>query len=127
MLQTRVGKRTAQAAVRIAAQMGDGGLIHPEQGHPRGTGEHLAALMFPRFAPDPDRHAITTGMNASPGAAVGRVVLDSETAVEWAGRGEEVILVRKETNPDDLPGMVAARGVLTARGGKTSHAAVVAR
>ena len=66
-------------------------------------------------------------MNASPGAAVGKAVFDSDTAVEWAERGEDVILVRKETNPDDLRGMVAARGILTSRGGKTSHAAVVAR
>ncbi len=127
MLQTRVGKRTAEAAVRIAADMVDEGLIDEDEALRRVTGEQLGALMFPRFAPDPDRTPVTTGMNASPGAAVGKVVLDSETAVEWAARGEDVILVRKETNPDDLRGMVAARGVLTSRGGKTSHAAVVAR
>ena len=127
MLQTRVGKRTPEAAVRIACDMADEGLIDLDEALSRVKGAQLAALMFPRFAPDPERVAATTGMNASPGAAVGRVVLDSDTAVEWAARGDEVILVRKETTPDDLHGMVAARGVLTSRGGKTSHAAVVAR
>ena len=83
--------------------------------------------MFPRFDDTAERDLLATGMNASPGAAVGKVVFDSDTAVEWADRGEDVILVRKETNPDDLKGMVAARGILTSRGGKTSHAAVVAR
>src|SRR3954464_6163308 len=83
--------------------------------------------MFPRFDEDAERRLIAKGMNASPGAAVGTAVFDSDTAVEWAERGEDVILVRKETNPDDLRGMVAARGILTSRGGKTSHAAVVAR
>ena len=73
------------------------------------------------------RERLTVGVSASPGAAVGRVVLDAETAVEWSERGDDVILVREETNPDDLQGMVAARGTLTSRGGKTSHAAVVAR
>lgn len=127
MLQTRVGKRTAAAAVRIAADLVADGLIDLDEALCRVTGTQLAALMFPQFAPDPDRRAVTTGMNASPGAAVGRVVLDSDTAVTWADRGDAVILVRKETTPDDLPGMMAARGILTARGGKTSHAAVVAR
>jgi phosphohistidine swiveling domain-containing protein len=83
--------------------------------------------MFPRFADDAAAPRLTTGMGASPGAAVGKVVFDSPTAVEWAARGEAVILVRSETNPDDLPAMMAAKGVLTRRGGKTSHAAVVAR
>jgi pyruvate,orthophosphate dikinase len=83
--------------------------------------------MFPRFDADAERELIAQGMNASPGAAVGKVVFDSDTAVEWAQRGDDVILVRRETNPDDLRGMVAARGILTSRGGKTSHAAVVAR
>ena len=83
--------------------------------------------MFPRFDASAARSLLATGMNASPGAAVGKAVFDSDTAVEWAERGEDVILVRKETNPDDLRGMVAARGILTSRGGKTSHAAVVAR
>ena len=127
MLQTRVGKRTAGAAFRIATQLVDQGLIDLDEALRRVSGEQLVQLMFPRF----DEHAaqvpLTKGMNASPGAAVGRVVFDSATAVEWAGRGEPVILVRRETNPDDLAGMIAARGVLTSRGGKTSHAAVVAR
>ncbi|GAA1161285.1 pyruvate, phosphate dikinase [Nocardioides aquiterrae] len=127
MLQTRVGKRTAEAAVRIAADMVDEGLIDEDEALRRVTGDQLVALMFPRFAPDPSRQPVTTGMNASPGAAVGKVALDSDTAVAWAERGDDVILVRKETTPDDLHGMVAARGVLTSRGGKTSHAAVVAR
>ena len=83
--------------------------------------------MFPRFDEKAERTLLAKGMNASPGAAVGKAVFDSDTAVEWAERGEDVILVRKETNPDDLRGMVAARGILTSRGGKTSHAAVVAR
>jgi pyruvate,orthophosphate dikinase len=83
--------------------------------------------MFPRFDESAKRSLLATGMNASPGAAVGKAVFDSDTAVEWTERGEDVILVRKETNPDDLRGMVAARGILTSRGGKTSHAAVVAR
>ena len=127
MLQTRIGKRTAEAAVRIAADMVDEGLIDEDEALRRVTGEQLVALMFPRFAPDPSRRPIATGMGASPGAAVGKVALDSATAARWAELGEAVILVRKETNPDDLPGMIAAHGVLTSRGGKTSHAAVVAR
>ncbi|TIC89114.1 pyruvate, phosphate dikinase [Nocardioides sp. GY 10113] len=127
MLQTRVGKRTPQAAVRIAVDMVDEELIDLDEALRRVTGHQLASLMFPRFEHDGSHQPVTSGMNASPGAAVGRVVLDSETAVEWAERGERVILVRKETAPDDLPGMVAAAGILTARGGKTSHAAVVAR
>ncbi|WP_242901693.1 pyruvate, phosphate dikinase [Actinomadura terrae] len=130
MLQTRVGKRTAAAAFRIACQLLDQGLIDVDEAARRVTGGQLAQLMFPRFATGGgggDVTRLTTGMNASPGAAVGKVVFTSERAVELAGRGEDVILVRRETNPDDLAGMVAARGVLTSRGGKTSHAAVVAR
>jgi pyruvate,orthophosphate dikinase len=127
MLQTRVGKRTAEAAFRIAVQLVDQGLIDMDEAVRRVTGAQLAQLMFPRFDSAADRHLIGTGMNASPGAAVGRAVFDSSTAVEWSHRGDDVILVRRETNPDDLRGMVAARGVLTSRGGKTSHAAVVAR
>ena len=127
MLQTRVGKRTPEAAFRIATDMVHEGLIDLDEALQRVSGAQLAQLMFPRFDTVADRTLLATGMNASPGAAVGRVVFDSETAVAWAARGENVILVRKETNPDDLSGMVAARGVLTSRGGKTSHAAVVAR
>lgn len=127
MLQTRVGKRTPEAAFRIGMHMADEGLIDAEETVRRVTGAQLAQLMFPRFAHDAEGTPIATGMNASPGAAVGKVVFDSDTAVAWTQRGEDVILVRKETNPDDLRGMVVARGILTSRGGKTSHAAVVAR
>ncbi len=127
MLQTRVGKRTAAAAFRIAVQLVDEGMIDMDTAMTRVTGEQLAKLMFPQFDPKAERTLLARGMGASPGAAVGKVAFESATAVEWAGKGEDVILVRRETNPDDLGGMVAARGVLTSRGGKTSHAAVVAR
>jgi pyruvate,orthophosphate dikinase len=126
MLQTRVGKRSAAAAFRIATQLVDEGVISMDEALGRVSGGGLAELMFPRF----DQSAakpLVTGMGASPGAAVGKVVFDSATAVSWAAKGEAVVLVRTETNPDDLPGMVAAKGILTRRGGKTSHAAVVAR
>ena len=127
MLQTRVGKRTAAAAFRIATQLVDEGLIDMDEALRRVTGDQLAHLMFPRFEDATARKPIVVGMNASPGAAVGRVVFDSYTAVKWSRSGEKVILVRRETNPDDLDGMIAAEGILTNRGGKTSHAAVVAR
>jgi pyruvate,orthophosphate dikinase len=127
MLQTRVGKRTAAAAFRIAGQLVDEGLIDEDEALARVTGDQLARLMFPQFDPSAERHLVGQGMAASPGAAVGKAVFDSRRAAEWADRGEEVILVRRETTPDDLGGMVAARGILTSRGGKTSHAAVVAR
>jgi pyruvate, orthophosphate dikinase len=127
MLQTRIGKRTAAAAFRIATQLVDQGLIDMDEALTRVTGSQLAQLMFPRFDVGTGVTKITTGVSASPGAAVGKAVFDSATAVEWADRGEDVILVRRETNPDDLHGMIAARGILTSRGGKTSHAAVVAR
>jgi pyruvate,orthophosphate dikinase len=127
MLQTRVGKRTAAAAFRIASHLIDEGLIDLDAALTRVTGAQLAMLMFPQFDPAAARTLLAKGMAASPGAAVGKAVFDSATATEWAGRGEDVILVRRETNPDDLGGMVASRGILTSRGGKTSHAAVVAR
>jgi pyruvate, orthophosphate dikinase len=127
MLQTRVGKRTPEAAFRMAAEMVTEGLIDINEALRRVTGAQLALLMFPRFDADAERDLLARGVNASPGAAVGKVVFDSSTATEWAARGEDVVLVRKETAPDDLPGMVAARGILTSRGGRTSHAAVVAR
>jgi pyruvate,orthophosphate dikinase len=127
MLQTRVGKRTAAAAFRIATQLVDQGLIDMDEALQRVTGAQLAQLMFPRFDGGSARKKIGVGMNASPGAAVGKVVFDSYTAVKWSRSGEDVILVRRETNPDDLDGMIAAKGILTSRGGKTSHAAVVAR
>ncbi|MED7926308.1 pyruvate, phosphate dikinase [Nonomuraea sp. LP-02] len=127
MLQTRVGKRTAAAAFCIATQLVDQGLITLDEAVTRVTGDQLAKLMFPRFDHGAEKKRIAKGMNASPGAAVGKAVFSSERAVELAGQGEDVILVRRETNPDDLAGMIAARGILTSRGGKTSHAAVVAR
>ncbi len=127
MLQTRVGKRTPAAAFRIATQLVDEQLITMDEALERVGGPQLAQLMFPQFDATAARTLFTRGMAASPGAAVGRAVFDSATAVEWAGRGEPVVLVRKETNPDDLEGMIAATGILTSRGGKTSHAAVVAR
>jgi pyruvate,orthophosphate dikinase len=127
MLQTRVGKRTAAAAFRIATQLVAQGLIDDDEALTRVTGAQLAHLMFPRFDTGGGVNQIATGISASPGAAVGKVVFDSARAVELASRGEKVILVRRETNPDDLHGMIAAQGILTSRGGKTSHAAVVAR
>ncbi len=127
MLQTRVGKRTAGAAFRIAMQLVEQGLIGMDEALTRVTGSQLAQLMFPRFDASGDVRQIAKGISASPGAAVGKVVFDSARAVEQAAAGEDVILVRRETNPDDLHGMIAARGILTSRGGKTSHAAVVAR
>ncbi|WP_338696264.1 pyruvate, phosphate dikinase [Streptomyces sp. Q6] len=131
MLQTRVGKRTAGAAFRIATQLVDQGLIDEAEALQRVTGAQLAQLMFPRF--DDTAHGtkgielLGRGIAASPGAAVGKAVFDSYTAIKWSRSGEKVILIRRETNPDDLDGMIAAEGILTSRGGKTSHAAVVAR
>ncbi|BDA64707.1 pyruvate, phosphate dikinase [Actinomyces capricornis] len=127
LLQTRVGKRTAAAAFRVATQLVDEKLITKDEALTRVTGDQLTQLMFPQFEHTGDNDLITKAMPASPGAAVGRIVFDNAEAVARAEAGESVILVRRETNPDDLPGMVAAVGVLTARGGKTSHAAVVAR
>ncbi|MEJ2861272.1 pyruvate, phosphate dikinase [Actinomycetospora flava] len=127
MLQTRVGKRTAAAAFTVAVQLVDEGLIDMDEALQRVTGHQLAQLMFPRFDRDAEKERLTTGMNASPGAASGIAVFDSPTAVRRAKAGEKVLLVRRETNPDDLDGMIAAEGVLTSRGGRTSHAAVVAR
>ena len=127
MLQTRVGKRTAGAAFRIAMQLVGQGLIDMDEALMRVTGDQLGQLMFPRFDASGDVKQIAKGVSASPGAAVGKVVFDSGRAVEQAAAGEAVILVRRETNPDDLHGMIAAQGILTSRGGKTSHAAVVAR
>ncbi|MFN8045921.1 MAG: pyruvate, phosphate dikinase [Dermatophilaceae bacterium] len=127
MLQTRVGKRTAEAAFTIATSLLDEGMIDEDEALQRVTGDQLAQLMFPHFDHSGERSLLAKGMSASPGAAVGKAVFDSETAVAWAEDGTPVILVRRETNPDDLAGMVAAQGILTSRGGKTSHAAVVAR
>jgi pyruvate,orthophosphate dikinase len=127
MLQTRVGKRTAAAAFRIAAQLVDERLITLDEALERVNGTQLSQLTFPQFDPGAPRRLLVTGMAASPGAAVGKAAFDSATAVAWSAGGEGVILVRRETNPDDLEGMIAAAGVLTSHGGKTSHAAVVAR
>ncbi|MFJ3333194.1 pyruvate, phosphate dikinase [Streptomyces sp. NPDC086766] len=127
MLQTRVGKRTAGAAFRIATQLVDQGLIDEAEALQRVSGAQLAQLMFPRFDDGAKVAQVGRGIAASPGAAVGKAVFDSYTAVKWSRSGEKVILVRRETNPDDLDGMIAAEGILTSRGGKTSHAAVVAR
>jgi pyruvate,orthophosphate dikinase len=127
MLQTRVGKRTAAAAFRIAAQLVDEQLITLDEALTRVTGEQLARLMFPQFDPAAEKTLLAKGLAASPGAAVGVAVFDSAIAVKRHAAGESVVLVRRETNPDDLEGMIAASGVLTSRGGKTSHAAVVAR
>ncbi|MFC4609826.1 pyruvate, phosphate dikinase [Streptomyces maoxianensis] len=127
MLQTRVGKRTAGAAFRIATQLVDQGLIDEAEALQRVNGAQLAQLMFPRFDDQAKTELLGRGIAASPGAAVGKAVFDSYTAVKWSRSGEKVILIRRETNPDDLDGMIAAEGILTSRGGKTSHAAVVAR
>jgi pyruvate, orthophosphate dikinase len=132
MLQTRIGKRTAAAAFRIATQLVDEDIIDLDEALQRVSGAQLVQLMFPRFdlptgTGDGQPRRITVGMSASPGAAVGKAVFDSSTAVKRSAAGEKVILVRRETNPDDLTGMIAAEGILTSRGGKTSHAAVVAR
>ncbi|KGA19811.1 hypothetical protein GM50_3965 [freshwater metagenome] len=127
ILQTRVGKRTAEAAFKIATQLVDEGSITMDQALTRVNGEQLVQLMFPQFDKATSPKELTRGIAASPGAAVGSVVFDPRDAADQALAGKKVILVRRETNPDDLVGMVAAQGILTARGGKTSHAAVVAR
>jgi pyruvate,orthophosphate dikinase len=127
MLQTRIGKRTPPAAVRMAVEMAGEKLISRKEAIGRVTPEQLDQLLHPQFDPRATLDVLTKGINASPGAAVGKTVLDADTAVNWVERGEKVILVREETNPDDVHGMYAAEGILTARGGKTSHAAVVAR
>ncbi len=129
MLQTRSAKRTAAAAVRIAADMVDEGVISKEEAVARIEPAHVDQLLRDQFDPAGLKAAvrIAKGLNASPGAAVGRAVFSADTAVEWVERGEKVVLVRVETSPDDFHGMAVAQGILTARGGATSHAAVVAR
>jgi pyruvate, orthophosphate dikinase len=126
MLQTRVGKRSAAAALRMAVEMVDEGLIDEVEALKRVTTKQLEAMLHPRFGPNAPA-PITTGLAASPGAAVGKVVLTSKEAKERGNAGESVVLVRPETSPEDLEGMVASVGMLTARGGLVSHAAVVAR
>lgn len=129
MLQTRSGKRTALAAVRIAVEMVDEGLIDKKTAVTRVEPEQLDQLLHPQISQAAREEAtvIAQGIAASPGAAMGRVVFTADDAEEWVGRGEDVILVRAETSPEDIGGMDAAKGILTSRGGKTSHAAVVAR
>jgi pyruvate,orthophosphate dikinase len=129
MLQTRSAKRTAAAAVKIAVDMVEEGLITPQEAVGRVEPGHVDQLLRATFDPGALARAtkIVNGLNASPGAAVGRAVFDADTAVEWVNRGEKVILVRIETSPDDFHGMAVAEGIITARGGATSHAAVVAR
>jgi pyruvate,orthophosphate dikinase len=127
MLQTRSGKRTAAAAVRIAVEMVEEGLIDEKTAILRVAPEQLDQLLHPMIDPNFKGKPITKGLPASPGAAVGRVVFTAQEAEEWAEKGEKVILVRVETSPEDIGGMASAQGILTARGGMTSHAAVVAR
>ena len=127
MLQTRNGKRTAPAAVNIAVDMVNEGLIDKKQALLRIEPSSLDQLLHPTFDPKAKRNVIAKGLPASPGAATGRVVFNAEDADTWKNKGEKVILVRIETSPEDLGGMNASQGILTARGGMTSHAAVVAR
>ncbi|SMQ74453.1 pyruvate phosphate dikinase [Altererythrobacter xiamenensis] len=127
MLQTRTGKRTAKAALKMAVDMVEEGLIDEEAAIRRVDPMALDQLLHPTLDPDAERDVLTSGLPASPGAASGKIVLDADTAETWAQRGDKVILVRVETSPEDIHGMHAAQGILTARGGMTSHAAVVAR
>ncbi|MEM9225179.1 MAG: pyruvate, phosphate dikinase [Pseudomonadota bacterium] len=127
MLQTRTGKRTAAAALKIAVDMAKEGLIEEDEAVLRLEPAQLDQLLHPTIAPDAKRDLIVSGLPASPGAAVGEVVFDSEEAARLAEAGKAVILVRVETSPEDIHGMHAAKAVVTARGGMTSHAAVVAR
>ena len=127
MLQTRVGKRTAAAALHIAIAMVEEGLITKEEAVMRVDPEQLDQLLHPQFDADAEYDVVATGLNASPGAAVGEAVFSAEAAVEAEAEGRKTVLVRWETTPDDLAGMIAAEGILTSHGGKTSHAAVIAR
>jgi pyruvate,orthophosphate dikinase len=127
MLQTRNGKRTAPASLRIAAEMVAEGLITKEEALMRVDPSQLDQLLHPRLDPKATYQVLTTGLGASPGAAVGKAVFDADEAEERGSKGEAVILVRWETNPDDIHGLIQAQGVITSHGGMTSHAAVVAR
>jgi pyruvate, orthophosphate dikinase len=127
LLQTRSGKRTAQAALKIAVDMVDEGLISREEAVARIDPKQLDQLLHPMIDPEAEYRVAAKGLNASPGAATGKIVLDADTAEDRGKAGEDVILVRWETTPDDIHGLLEARGVLTAQGGMTSHAAVVAR
>jgi pyruvate,orthophosphate dikinase len=127
ILQTRTGKRTAQAAVRIAVELAEGGSIDRREAVHRVTPDQIELLLHPHLDPSRDLNVIATGLPASPGAATGKVVINTAEAKRRAEAGEAILLVRPETAADDFPGMVRAQGILTARGGMTSHAAVVAR
>lgn len=127
MLQTRSGKRTVKAAVRIAVDMAEEGLISKADAIRRIDPSQLDNLLHPMLDPDADKEILASGLPASPGAATGEIVFDSDEAEKLSGRGQKVILVRVETSPEDIHGMHAAEGILTTRGGMTSHAAVVAR
>ncbi|MCL2017293.1 MAG: pyruvate, phosphate dikinase [Alphaproteobacteria bacterium] len=127
MLQTRNGKRTATAAVRIAVEMVDEGLLNKEEAILSVKAEQLDHLLHPTLDPKATKKVIATGLPASPGAAVGRAVFSADDAVAWVAKGEKTMLIRVETSPEDIAGMDAAQGIITARGGMTSHAAVVAR
>lgn len=133
ILQTRDAKRTAQAAVRIAVEMAEEWTITKEQALLRVTPEQIDFFLHPQFKSDDRKKAtaaglmIAKGLNVSPGAAVGQVAFDADLAVKWAAEGRKIIMVRPETKPDDVHGMLAAKGILTSRGGRTSHAALVAR
>ena len=129
ILQTRDGKRTAQAEVRIAVDMAEEGLITRGEAVRRVSPEQVDVFLHPQFTKDGMEHAVklATGLNVSPGAAVGDVAFDADTAERWANEGRAVVMVRPETKPDDVHGMLAANGILTSRGGRTSHAALVAR
>ena len=127
MLQTRVGKRTAAAALKIAIDMEKEGLITKEEAVMRVAPEQLDQLLHPQFDKNAKYDVVARGLNASPGAAVGAAVFSAEAAVAAAEEGKKTVLVRWETTPDDLAGMIAAEGILTSHGGKTSHAAVIAR
>ena len=127
MLQCRNGKRTAAAAVRMAVEMVEEGLLNKEEAIMRVGADQLDQLLHPMRDPKAEKKVSATGVPASPGAAVGRAVFNAEDAEAWAAKGEKVILIRNETSPEDIGGMHASQGVITARGGMTSHAAVVAR
>ena len=127
MLQTRRGQRSGHAAVRVACEMVDEGAISEDEAVARIPPNDLNQLLHPTIDPDSKVDLLTTGLPASPGAAAGAAVFDADLAEQLSRKGQEVILVRRETSPEDFHGMVAARGILTARGGMTSHAAVVAR
>ena len=127
MLQCRNGKRTAAAAVRMAVEMVEEGLLNKEEAIMRVGAEQLDQLLHPMLDPKAKKNVIATGLPASPGAAVGRAVFNADDAEAWAAKGEKVILIRNETSPEDIGGMHASQGLITARGGMTSHAAVVAR